>query len=66
MRTMAEDTQIPMDPEDLTQIPPEDLDDCGRCGGGGEIVTGTDPVTGKWVTEECPSCRGTGTWWWAA
>ena len=57
---------MPMDPMDVEQLPPEDLDDCDRCGGQGEVVTRTDPESGRWVTEECLSCHGTGAWWWAA
>lgn len=58
---------IPMDPLDVEDLPPADIDVCDRCSGGGEVVTGVDPTSGKWVSDTCPLCHGTGDrWGWVA
>ena len=61
MRVMAD--FIPMDPVDVEDLPPADIDACDRCAGHGEVVTGTDPISGRWVAETCPACDGTGDRW---
>lgn len=64
---MPEPEIVPMDPLDVEDLPPADIDVCDRCGGGGEVITGADPVSGRWVAEPCPLCHGTGDrWGWVA
>jgi len=60
-------SSIPMDPYDVEALPPEDVDVCDRCEGHGTVCIGADPVSGRWVDEQCPACGGSGSrWGWVA
>lgn len=41
---------------DLTDEIRDEIDECGQCGGSGEVQS--DEIAGEW--QECPTCLGTG------
>ena len=47
---------LPMDPIDEANLPPEDLDQCQRCGGYGVLCPTPDPQDAY----DCPVCAGDG------
>lgn len=49
-------TCIPIDPLDLEQLPPADVDTCPRCDGSGALWPTNDPQD----VVDCPVCKGDG------
>jgi DnaJ-class molecular chaperone len=50
-------TTIPMDPVDVEQLPPEDVDACSSCKGVGAVwPASNDPQD----IRDCSTCSGTG------
>lgn len=52
-------TEIPMDPVEVADLPPADLHDCLRCDGTGGIQIEWNPWVGA-IYDACPSCDGSG------
>lgn len=52
-------SEIPMDPVEVENLPPADLNACARCNGTGGVHLEWNAWVGD-IYDVCPDCHGTG------